>query len=87
MEQKDKNISLKRFEDGTPSIMRKPTVYTELHFYRKSDVLVQLTKAFCSRFFHATATAPLTRWCRRHVPSSKISQKASLTDRHHSKQR
>ena len=51
MEQKGKNISLKRFEDGTPSIMRKPTVYTELHFYRKSDVLVQLTKAFCSRFF------------------------------------
>ena len=37
MEQKGKNISLKRFEDGTPSIMRKPTVYTELHFYRKSD--------------------------------------------------
>lgn len=30
--------------------MRKPTVYTELYFYRKSDVLVQLTKVFCARF-------------------------------------
>ena len=45
-----KNIDLKRYDDGTPSIMRKATVYTELHFYRKSDVLVQLTKTFCERF-------------------------------------
>ena len=45
-----KNINLKRYDDGTPSIMRKATVYTELHFYRKSDVLVQLTKVFCERF-------------------------------------
>ncbi len=45
-----KNITLKRYDDGTPSVMRKPTVYTELHFYRKSDVLVQLTKVFCKRF-------------------------------------
>ena len=37
-------------EDGTPSILRKPTVYQELYFYRKSDVLVQLTKVFCERF-------------------------------------
>ena len=45
-----KNINLKRYDDGTPSVMRKATVYSELHFYRKSDVLVQLTKAFCERF-------------------------------------
>ena len=45
-----KNINLKRYDDGTPSIMRKATVYTELRFYRKSDVLVQLTKTFCERF-------------------------------------
>ena len=45
-----KNIDLKRYNDGTPSVMRKATVYTELHFYRKSDVLVQLTKTFCERF-------------------------------------
>ena len=45
-----KNINLKRYNDGTPSVMRKATVYTELHFYRKSDVLVQLTKTFCERF-------------------------------------
>ena len=45
-----KNITLKRYDEGTPSVMRKPTVYTELHFYRKSDVLVQLTKIFCERF-------------------------------------
>ena len=45
-----KNINLKRYDDGTPSVMRKATVYSELHFYRKSDVLVQLTKTFCERF-------------------------------------
>ena len=45
-----KNIDLKRYDDGTPSVMRKVTVYSELHFYRKSDVLVQLTKTFCERF-------------------------------------
>lgn len=45
-----KNIQLQRYADGTPSVLRKPTVYTNLHFYRKSDVLVQLTKVFCERF-------------------------------------
>lgn len=45
-----KNISLRRYADGTPSVLRKRTVYTELYFYRKSDVLVQLTKVFCERF-------------------------------------
>lgn len=44
------NIELQRYDDGMPSVLRKATVYTELHFYRKSDVLVQLTKAFCDRF-------------------------------------
>lgn len=45
-----KNIELKRYDDGIPSVLRKATVYGELRFYRKSDVLVQLTKAFCERF-------------------------------------
>ncbi len=45
-----KKIELERYDDGTPSILRKVTVYKELHFYRKSDVLVQLTKVFCERF-------------------------------------
>ena len=45
-----KNIPLSRYSDGTPSVMRKSTVYKEIHFFRKSDVLVQLTKAFCHRF-------------------------------------
>ena len=44
------DIQLQRYSDGTPSILRKKTVYTELFFYRKSDVLIQLTKAFCDRF-------------------------------------
>lgn len=47
--QKNK-IELQRYNDGIPSVLRKATVYTELHFYRKSDVLIQLTKAFCDRF-------------------------------------
>lgn len=50
MPQEPKNIELQRYDDGVPSVLRKATVYTELHFYRKSDVLVQLTKVFCERF-------------------------------------
>lgn len=45
-----KDVILKRHNDGVPSILRKATVYSDLHFYRKSDVLVQLTKTFCERF-------------------------------------
>lgn len=45
-----KKIELKRYDDGMPSVLRKPTVYQSLHFYRKSEVLVQLTKRFCERF-------------------------------------
>lgn len=44
------NIHLNHYKDGMPSVLRKKTVYTKLFFYRKSDVLVQLTKAFCERF-------------------------------------
>lgn len=47
---KPENIDLQRYPDGTPSILRKKTVYTELYFYQKSDVLVQLTQSFCERF-------------------------------------
>lgn len=43
-----KEIEQKRYGDGVPSILRRSTVYQELHFYRKSDVLVQLTKVFFS---------------------------------------
>ena len=50
MPTKPNNIELQRYADGIPSVLRKKSVYTELHFYRKSDVLVQLTKAFCDRF-------------------------------------
>ena len=45
-----RNITLVRYDDGRPSVLRKRTVYTDLHFFRKSDVLVQLTKVFCERF-------------------------------------
>ena len=45
-----KNINLQRYPDGTPSVLRKRTVYTDLYFYRKSDVLVQMTRTFCARF-------------------------------------
>lgn len=44
------DINLNRYADGTPSVLRKKTVYTELFFYQKSDVLVQLTQSFCERF-------------------------------------
>lgn len=45
--------TLQRYTDGVPSVLRKVTVYTDLYFYRKGEVLVQLTKAFCERFLPA----------------------------------
>lgn len=45
--------ALHHHADGTPSVLRKPTVYTELFFYQKGEVLVQLTKVFCDRFLPA----------------------------------
>ena len=36
--------------DGTPSVLRKKVVYTDLNFYKRSDVLYQLTAVFCERF-------------------------------------
>ena len=50
MNKDPKNIELRRYGDGMASTLRKPTVYQALHFYRKSEVLVQLTKVFCERF-------------------------------------
>lgn len=44
------NPIVEHYQDGMPSVLRKTTVYTDFHFYRKSDVLVQLTKVFCERF-------------------------------------
>ena len=43
-------MPLVRYPDGTPSVLRPRTDYSKLHFYQKSDVLVQLTKSFCERF-------------------------------------
>ncbi len=33
-----------------PSVLRKPTVWRALNFYRRSEILYQLTVAFCRRF-------------------------------------
>ena len=38
------------FRDGRPSVLRKPTVWRELNFYRRSEILYQRTVAFCRRF-------------------------------------
>ena len=45
-----KNIQLQHHADGTPSVLRKTVVYQELYFYKRSDILYQLTVAFCHRF-------------------------------------
>ena len=45
-----KKIELQHYADGTPSILRKTVVYQELYFYKRSDILYQLTVAFCERF-------------------------------------
>ncbi len=44
-----KNIKLE-YRDGRPSVLRKATVWRELNFYKRSEILYQLTVAFCRRF-------------------------------------
>ncbi len=36
--------------DGTPSVLRKAVLYEELNFYKRSDILYQMTTVFCERF-------------------------------------
>ncbi len=36
--------------DGRPSMLRKAVVVEKLNYYRRSDILYQVTTAFCSRF-------------------------------------
>ena len=42
--------TVKHYDDGTASVLRKAVVYTELRFYQRSDVLYQLTQVFCQRY-------------------------------------
>lgn len=39
------------YPDGVPSALRKATVFSQLRFYQRSEVLYQLTVHFCQRFF------------------------------------
>lgn len=39
------------YNDGTASVLRQRTNYKNLRFYQRSDVLYQLTQAFCKRYF------------------------------------
>jgi four helix bundle suffix protein len=45
-----KTPHIQHYADGTASVMRKAVVYTELRFYKRSDVLYQLTQVFCQRY-------------------------------------
>ena len=45
-----KQPNIRHYADGTASVMRKAVVYTELRFYKRSDVLYQLTQVFCQRY-------------------------------------
>lgn len=38
------------YRDGRPSVLRKPTMFRGLNFYKRSEILYQLTVAFCRRF-------------------------------------
>lgn len=38
------------YRNGRPSVLRKATVWRELNFYKRSEILYQLTVAFCRRF-------------------------------------
>ena len=45
-----KQPNIRHYSDGTASVMRKAVVYTKLRFYKRSDVLYQLTQVFCQRY-------------------------------------
>ena len=45
-----KQPNIQHYADGTASVMRKAVVYTELRFYKRIDVLYQLTQVFCQRY-------------------------------------
>ncbi len=45
-----KKPNVQHYEDGTASALRRRTMYTELRFYQRSDVLYQLTQVFVHRF-------------------------------------
>ena len=49
-EEKKKKPNVQHYEDGTASALRRRTMYTELRFYQRSDVLYQLTQVFVHRF-------------------------------------
>lgn len=38
------------YRNGRPSVLRRATVWRELNFYKRSEILYQLTVAFCRRF-------------------------------------
>ena len=38
------------YRNGRPSVLRKATVWQKLNFYKRSEILYQLTVAFCRRF-------------------------------------
>ena len=42
--------NLRHNADGTPSVLRKTVLYEGLNFYKRSDILYQLTAAYCRRF-------------------------------------
>lgn len=41
---------LQYYADGTPSVLRKKVVYTDLRFYQRSEILYHITVAYCQRF-------------------------------------
>lgn len=43
-------MSINHYSDGTASVLRKKTNYKNLRFYKRSEVLYQLTCVFCDRF-------------------------------------
>lgn len=45
-----KRPQINRYDDGTASSLRPRTMYTNLRFYHRSDVLYQLTQVFVHRF-------------------------------------
>ena len=50
MDEKKRKPEIQHYDDGTASVLRKRTIYTQLRFYHRSDVLYQLTQLFCQRF-------------------------------------
>ena len=80
----DHNNSSPQDDDSTASALRQGTNYKKLRFYHRSDVLYQLTQAFCKRYFRKWGDRTVdqmvqaARSCKQNIVEASIDGKTSM---------